>query len=480
MTMSGLITFFVAVAWLCNTQFLNRFYIYNKKNDLIKTYQVINALYKSEAPGVGLKLEKLEFTRWLHIIILDSQFEEKYDSFFKEGEWRPRRKRSYQKPPALLVKDKVEAISKKKILIEVTGDNRLNINFIDLFSSLDNGDYILLRTPMEAIEESVSIANRFFLFTGIITIIIGSLLVFILTGRFTKPILDLNGIAQRMSLLDFSQKYIVKTRDEVGELGKSINSLSEQLEKSIGELQDANQRLQQDIERERKIDKLRKEFISNVSHELKTPIALIQGYAEGLMVNVNEDEDNKNFYAGVIVDEALKMNKLVKQLLDLSQMESGYFNLDKVKFSIIQLVEEVLKKNALVFQDKKIYLIFNQERDFLVKADYDQMEKVITNYIGNAVNHVDQARIIKIKIGREGDKVRVTVFNSGPHIPEIYFDKIWTSFYKIDNARTREYGGSGLGLSIVRAILEAHRNGYGVQNVPGGVEFRFDLDWAEE
>lgn len=478
--MGGLIIFFISTAWVLNTQFLERFYIHYKKNDLIKTYQMIDALYKSGAPEAGLKLEKLEFTRWLHIIILDSQFEEKYNSFFKEGEWRPRRKRSYQEPLTLLVRENAAAVSQKGIIIKITRDNRLNINFIDLFSLLDNGDYILLRTPMEAIEESVAIANRFFLLTGIITIIIGSLLVFVLTGRFTKPILDLNGIAQRMSLLDFSRKYAVKTRDEVGELGKSINSLSEQLQRSIGELTEANRKLQQDIERERKIDRMRKEFITSVSHELKTPIALIQGYAEGLMLNVNEDEDNKNFYAGVIADEAMKMNRLVKQLLDLSQMESGYFNLEKVNFNIAGLVHEVMKKNAPKFKEKNIRWMIDPCQDSMVDADYDLIEKVFANYISNAVNHVDPKGVIKVGIQSGEEKTRVTVFNSGLHIPEHHFEKIWTSFYKIDKARTREYGGSGLGLSIVRAIQEAHHNGYGVRNVSDGVEFWFDLDRAVE
>ncbi len=481
---SGLIVFFVFFSWLCNNQLLERFYLFNKKNALIKTYQAINSMYQSKSPEVELNLEKMEFTRWLHIVILDPKLNLKYDSFFREGVTQPKRiegnNRNKEKPHILAIKQKVRDIVYKKTLIEVTKDNRLGISFINLYALLENGDYIMLRTPVEAIEESVTIANRFFLFTGLMTIIIGCWLVFILTGRFTKPILDLKVIAQRMSLLDFSRKYTVRTSDEIGELGESINSLSEQLEKSIRELREANRKLQADIEKERQIDEMRKEFISNVSHELKTPIALIQGYAEGLKVNVNEDEENKNFYCDVIVDEALKMNKLVKQLLDLSQMESGYFIIDKADFNLGQLVKQVIRKNDLMFQAKKVSITIEIIEDIIVNADYHLIEQVLFNYISNAVNHVDEARNIKVGIKKEAGKARVTVFNSGCPIPVEYFGKIWDSFYKVDKARTREYGGTGLGLSIVRAIQEAHHNGYGVRNLPDGVEFWFEVELAEK
>lgn len=353
-------------------------------------------------------------------------------------------------------------------------------NFLSVFSTLYNGDYIYLNTAVAAIEENVDVANKFFVFTGAITLLTGGIFIFLFSRKFTKPILQLNSIAQRMSTLDFSERYTVTTRDEIAQLGQSINSLSEQLEESITELRDANEQLKEDIEKERKIDEMRKEFISSVSHELKTPIALIQGYAEGLKVNVNDDEENKNFYCDVIVDEACKMNKLVKQLLELSQIQSGELILDRSDFKILNLIEQVVKKNDLIFKEKGISLSIEKSVDVMVNADYDRIEQIFSNYLNNAINHADNHRIIRVSVNTAGSKCVVLVYNSGQNINEEHLEKIWTSFYKIDKSRTREYGGTGLGLSIVKAIQQAHSNDYGVKNVEGGVEFWFNLDLVEE
>lgn len=479
---SGLILFFVLVSWLSNNLLMEKYYFYIKHNSLIEDYKLVNNLYRGDPEEISLELEKLERAEGVHIIILDKNFEPKYDT-------SPKRKNLWQKllpHPSTGSQTAADGrVSKRRTLkqgemrIEKLYDNRLNMNFINLYSTLNNGDNIYIIAPAAAIHENVNIANTFYLFTGVVTLFLGCVLVFLLTGRFTKPIFELKEIARRMSSLDFSRRYPVKTADEVGQLGESINSLSEQLQKSIMELKEANMKLKEDIEKERKIDEMRKEFLSNVSHELKTPIALIQGYAEGLKMNVNEDEENKNFYCDVIMDEALKMNKLVKQILELSQMESGEASLERVDFQITQLVELVLRKTELMFKSKGILAAIEKEDDPMVNADFDKIEQVLMNYLNNAIHHVDDRKEIKVTVKQDENKVRVSVFNSGQHIPEESLDKIWTSFYKVNKARTRDYGGTGLGLSIVRAVQELHGNGYGVRNVPGGVEFWFKLDFAQ-
>jgi len=477
---TGLILFYVLLSWLLNSFFLEKYYFYNKKNILIDSFKMIDSLYKGDPEEIYLELEKLEQNQGLHIIIQDVNFETKYDSVPRKINIKPR-PQSHEPFGNLEwfkagIRSRESEIMQGKVFIENRRDGRLNSNFVSLYAKLGNGDLIFLSTPVAAIQESVDIANNFFLFTGLITIVTGSLIVFFITGRFTRPILELNKIARNMSTLDFSERYPVKNRDEIGQLGESINSLSEQLQKSILELKAANEKLRQDIEKERRIDEMRKEFISNVSHELKTPIALIQGYAEGLKLNVNEDEENKNFYCDVIIDESLKMNKLVKQLLELAQIEYGELPLEREDFSIVKLVQQVIKKNALVFKEKGIDIILENDVDIEVNADFDRIEQVLVNYLNNAVNHVDEKKIIKVTIKGLNKKVRVSVFNSGSPIPEECLDKIWMSFYKIDKSRTRSYGGTGLGLSIVRAVMEAHHNMYGASNVEGGVEFWFELD----
>jgi signal transduction histidine kinase len=243
-------------------------------------------------------------------------------------------------------------------------------------------------------------------------------------------------------------------------------------------LTEANRKLLEDIERERRIDEMRREFISNVSHELKTPISLIQGYAEGLKENVNEDEENKNFYCEVIADEAGKMGKLVGELLDLSQIEAGTFKLDKINFEISRLAAKVMEKYKPIFLEKKIDCALEEEPGLIVFADRFRTEQIIVNYLNNAINHVDQKKLINISIKSFQNKARVSVYNSGRPISPELSDKIWESFYKVDKARTRAYGGTGLGLSIVKAIQEMDNNRYGVLNRDGGVEFWFELDMA--
>jgi len=473
----GLIIFFVLFSWVLNTNYLVSYYEDKKKNILVEAYNLIDRTYKGDPDEISLELEKLDRTSGLSIVIISRDYSMIYDSRVSRLIMeRDLRRRIYIDMP--LVIPKIMDIPRGKYIIETARDPRLNTNFLNLFSVLNNGDILIISTPLAAIKESADIANDFFLITGILTIVIGSIVVYILSRKFTSPILELNDIAQRMSKLDFSKKYNVRSKDEIGELGNSINSLSDQLDKSITELREANKKLTQDIERERKIDEMRKEFISNVSHELKTPITLIQGYAEGLKLNVNDDEESKNFYCDVIVDEANKMNKLIKDLLDLSQIDSGNFKLERCTFDISSLIHHVLNKFDPIFKEKNIDVQVDRNGDFDVNGDIVRIEQVLFNYINNAINHIDDKKIIRIGIIERCNKVRVTVYNSGKHIPEEFLDKIWISFYKVDKARTRSYGGTGLGLSIVRAIQELHNNSYGVNNVEDGVEFWFELDRA--
>ena len=480
--LSCLILFFVLLSWVLNNFMLEKYYFDKKVNNLKENYKLINELYKGDFDEMLIELEKMERMKGLHIVILNKEYEIVYNSRQKRDEPRtvmPRRRlfpNDIRDLPESIAREKSQQVLKGQILIETRVDDRLNSHFINLFSRLYNEDLIFLSTSVAAIEESAEVANNFFLFTGIVTIITGSILIFLITGRFTKPILKLNSIAQKMTALDFSTRYPVKTNDEIGQLGRSINSLSDQLEKSILELRSANESLKEDIEKKQKIDEMRKEFISSVSHELKTPIALIQGYAEGLKVNVIEDEENKNFYCDVIVDEALKMNKLVKQLLELAQIESGELHLDRVKFNILHLICQIIKKYDLSFKDKAINIVVEKDEEITVNADYDRIEQILMNYLTNAINHVDENKMIRLCIKKNASKALISVFNSGKHIQKDCLEKIWMSFYKIDKARTREYGGTGLGLSIVKAIQEAHNNKYGVNNVEGGVEFWFELD----
>ena len=279
-----------------------------------------------------------------------------------------------------------------------------------------------------------------------------------------------------MSELDFEVRYTGSSEDEIGVLGNSMNTLSEKLKEAIGELKTANNELQRDIEEKIRIDETRKDFIANVSHELKTPIALIQGYAEGLTEGMAQDPESRDYYCDVIMDEANKMNKMVKQLLTLTALEFGNDMPVMERFDIVTLIKGILSSAGILLQQKGASVVFGQEAPVWVWADEFKIEEVITNYLNNAMNHLEGEKRIEIRLEKNGDEVRITVFNTGQHIPEEDIGNLWTKFYKVDKARTREYGGSGIGLSIVKAIMDSHNKDCGVVNVDGGVEFWFTLD----
>ena len=292
--------------------------------------------------------------------------------------------------------DKVNEYTEGEYTFETRRDLQLNIDFLTLVTKLSNGDILAIKVPLVSIKESVDIANKFIVITGIIIIILGSIWAYMFSRKFTKPILELNNIARNMAKFNFSQKYNVRGKDEIGQLGQSVNYLSGELDRAITELNIKNKKLEEDIERERKIDEMRKEFVSSVSHELRTPLSVIQGYAEGLISNVTESEEDRKFYCDVIMKETDKMNKLVKDLLNLSQIESGYFHIEKTEFNITSLIEYVLNKYKTIFTEKNIQIQFELDESCIVYGDMVRIEQILTNYINNAINHIDGDRIIKI------------------------------------------------------------------------------------
>ena len=303
-----------------------------------------------------------------------------------------------------------------------------------------------------------------------------SIIIWFVSRRVTKPILELNDISQRMVQLDFEAKYQGRAHNEIDLLGENINKLSDSLEQTISELKTANNELQRDVEKKEAVDEMRKEFLANVSHELKTPIALIQGYAEGLKEGVNEDAESREFYCDVIMDEASKMNQMVKNLLTLNQLEFGDEDIVFERFNLTALVKGVLQSMEIMADQAGAKIMLHTEEDIYAWADEFKVEQVVRNYVSNACHHVSGDMVIEVKMVQKDGKVRVSVFNTGNPIPEADAPHIWDKFYKVDKAHTREYGGNGIGLSIVKAIMKSFNQEYGVKNYDNGVEFWFELD----
>ena len=345
-----------------------------------------------------------------------------------------------------------------------------------MWGSLDDGSQFLLRSPVESMRESASISNRFLLYIGSVLIVVSILLIWYFSKRITDPIRELARLSDRMADLDFDAKYTSGGSNEIGELGENFNRMSEKLESTISELKKANNSLQKDIEQKDKLEKMRNEFLGNVSHELKTPIALIQGYAEGLKEGVNEDAESREFYCDVIMDEASKMNQMVKNLLTLNQLEFGDEDIVFERFNLTALVKGVLQSMEIMADQAGAKIMLHTEEDIYAWADEFKVEQVVRNYVSNACHHVSGDMVIEVKMVQKDGKVRVSVFNTGNSIPEADAPHIWDKFYKVDKAHTREYGGNGIGLSIVKAIMKSFNQEYGVKNYDNGVEFWFELD----
>ena len=302
-------------------------------------------------------------------------------------------------------------------------DRFQNMDFLELWGVLRNGNYFMIHSPVQSISEAASLAVR-----------VSVPLILLAVG--------------------------------IGAAGILL---------AVRDLREANARLQRDIKEKTEAEKRSREFIANVSHELKTPIALIRGYAEGLRDGINEDEESREFYSEVIIDESEKMNHLVRQLLNLAQIESGKEPLAKDRFDLVGLIRGVMASSSLMIEKGGASVEISGEESLPVVADEFKIEEVVTNLLNNALHHLDGEKRIRFRCVKDRDIARVSIYNSGTQIPEEELGRIWEKFYKVDKSHAREYGGSGLGLSIVRAIVEAHGGTCEARNLPDGVEFSFTI-----
>lgn len=488
---------------LFNTLFLERIYINNKRDVIKQSYYALDKGL-AEAYNKGYTLSELftrrrgpngefvdsnlsSFLRELQeiygvtTVLMDS--ENKTYSLFQNSSRLDRRMMDY------IFNGDVNNI--RLNVLEKTKNYTIGISDIrqpgfssnlECFGFLsDNETAFLLNIPIESIEEPITLFNNALIIVSIITLIIGSILIFVLSNRLSKPLLELSKISKKMSRLEFENRYEGSAIDEIGILGNSMNEMSEKLEKSIKELKNANYMLKKDLEKKEQLDIMRQEFVANVSHELKTPISLIKGYAEGLETeSVINDKENRDYYVKVIRDEADKMGDMVRELLDLSALERGMDNLDFSRISLSEIVEGVVKSFEIKLQEKNIKLETSIDENVYVWADGYKLEEVIRNYLSNAINHVNDKKIIKMSSEKINDSImRLSVFNSGVILSDDDMLKVWEKFYKVDKAHTREYGGTGLGLSIVKAIADGHGTTCGCigKEINGtqGMEFYFDL-----
>ena len=350
-----------------------------------------------------------------------------------------------------------------------------NLEILTLYGKTKHGLNVVMQASLSNTGEAAAIANRFLLISSAVMLMITAAAVMLISRYFTRPISRLSTMAKNMADLNFNERYTAYGHDELAELGNSLNTVSETMEAAFSKLKTANARLISDVERVEQQNEARRSFISNVSHELKTPIALIQSYAEGLQENVAESEEQRRFYCDVISDEADRLSQIINRMTMLMQLESGKEELQIEHFDIAALCKRLLTRNAPLFSQQDITVSFPDESAF-VWGDPQLIENVLSNYLSNALHHTENGGRIAVSwFITDENNLRICVFNSGLPIPQNDLPRIWESFYKVDKARTRAYGGTGIGLSVVAAIMRVHRMPYGVRNLEDGVEFYIEL-----
>lgn len=465
----------IVLIWAVNSFFLEKYYLKEKRNSLKNLYSEICVDVNAkllDSPYFSETMYRYVQNNNTSIVIINSLFE-------------PIMYFSNEQLNDILVElqnnvwgygEFIEIYEKNDDYILVRkADRSSDYEYIEMWGTLPNQSFFMLRTTVESIKESTRITNTFLLLIGGIVIVMSAVIILLFTRQITNPVLELADVSKKIADMDFSAKYKGKYNSEIGLLGANINSLSYNLEKTLSQLKTANLELMADNEKKTRVDEMRKEFLSNVSHELKTPIALIQGYAEGLKEEVNEAEE-RDYYCDVIIDEAVKMNNMVKKLLNLNRLEFGGLHITLERIDICQLIRNVVSSLEILY--KNDIRVTYPSGEFYAWTDEYMTEEVFTNYFTNACHYCESPKEKRIDVSLEmiENKVKILVFNTGKNIPEECFGRLWEKFYKIDKARTREYGGSGVGLSIVKAICEALNQEYGVYNVEDGVVFWFTVD----
>lgn len=442
---------------LLNALFLERYYIYKNKSILAETALQISEAYVKDRRGVLPLMETIDRAEGINCTITDGEWIPRYNSFPQK-----------QGPDSMRLPSEIEELASteettliKEAIYAVVEKEGEQVPKLVYIRQLPGGELIILKKSVKGISESVAIANQFYLLAGALIIMVGGVSIYFLSGRITQPIIEMSAVAEEISQLNFSRRVVMNSQDELGSLAMSINRISEKLDGSINALK-------QDVER-------RKALVRNISHELKTPIGIVKGYAEGLSFGVAEDPENMRRYCRVITEECDRMDLMVRELLNLSMLEAGMFHMKKESLDIGELIRDSALQLQPILSEKAITLEVDCPDSLLISADRELMKRMVNNYLINGIHHAEGERQILVSAKTVGLGIRISVFNTGEQIPEEDREAIWDVFYKRDQARSRNYGGHGLGLSIVKQIAEVHGGSVGLENQVGGVGFYFEI-----
>lgn len=461
---------FLTVLFIANGSLLVKYYGFKQKNSLVEQINVVDDIDISEKNRVNKLLSdisdkynfEIEIYRENGSIMYTTHGGQMMD-FIAIG------RENFNMQHERLIAVEKEYLE-DGVIFETAHQRFGNKEFLLCTKEIDNGIYAEVRVPKELITTAASTANEFITIIAVICFVFSIIWVFWFSRRFARPITRMNDITKDISSLDFSRKVEVTGQDEIGQLAVSINEMSDSLFCALTELRAANEQLKGEIEAERKLDVMRRAFVANVSHELKTPLAIISGYAEGLKLNINSDAREE--YCNTIIDESHRMNKLVLSILDLSRYESGQIPLNPGEINVGQLVTPMVQR---IFAKSDVTALCEVAEDLYAFADPLHIEQALRAYLENALAHTPKGGYVKLVAGLNGKNIRISVFNSGSRVEEEQMPQIWQSFFRGDVSHKRDSGRFGLGLSIVSAICRAHGTSCGVYNTDDGVCFWLEL-----
>lgn len=335
------------------------------------------------------------------------------------------------------------------------------------FKQINEECRILIYTPIKAIGEGEVITKLFFPFAFFTIVIVAGIISIFYSKRISDPLIKIKEAAEGMAALDFTRKLPQMGNDEIGELADSLNVMNEKLNKTFSELEMVNKKLKIEIEKEREVEKERREFIATISHELKSPITIISGQIEGMIYNIGKykerDKYLKESYS--VIEE---MRHLVSELLDISKRDKDDFKLNIEKIDLSKLVKDILRENYFFVELKELKLQEEIKEDVLIDGDKLLLKKAIGNVIKNAVEHSPSKENIFVELNDSN----LVVKNTGVQIEFAKSKDIFKAFYRIDKARIRKNGNTGLGLYIVKTILDKHENiKYNIESKENEVSF---------
>lgn len=442
--MMALVVVMLVMLWLFQITFLEKFYTGIKISEVKnKGYSILKQLDEEGGENFANTFEAFANETNSNLEFLGSNGEALYSISSNGG--------SSQMP--MMNKSRNEAINNimagKEVTLTLIHPKFHNTSILIGLPLKVQGEFkggIIINLPLAPVKDTASILKVQLLYITLILLFIALILAYFLSRSFTKPILEITKVSEEMASGNFSVKIKSKGRDEIGRLASTINYMGEELSK---------------------IEQLRKDLIANVSHELRTPLSLIRGYAETIRDVTGNVVEKRDKQLDIIIEESDRLSSIVDDILNLSQIQAGYVNLNKTKFNINELLERVIKKFQILSEKTEVDVVLENQVDAIVEVDEIRIEQVMYNLINNAFNHTKKYGHINIRAIENKTNIKIEVADTGIGISEEDLKHIWDRFYKTDKMEGIKSAGTGLGLTIVATILESHGFQYGVESTKG-------------